>query len=222
MLAVDLLCYHEVMNDPGGSDLCRPTQARPPHPDFDDSYAGTPPWDIGRPQPIFLRLADDGAIVGRVLDVGCGTGEHVLMAGQRGLDATGVDSAPRAIAAARQKSAERGVPARFMVWDALSLADLDERFETVIDSGLFHVFDDDDRARYVKALGSVLQPGGSYLLCCFSDRQPGDWGPRRISQKEIRASFGVGWTVTSLAATRFVTNLDPPFAEAWLAIIIRS
>jgi cyclopropane fatty-acyl-phospholipid synthase-like methyltransferase len=160
--------------------------------------------------------------VGRVLDVGCGTGEHVLMAAERGLDATGVDNAPRAIAAAQRKSAERGVPARFLVWDALRLAELNERFETVLDSGLFHVFNDDDRAQYVKALESVLQPGGSCLLCCFSDRQPGELGPRRISEEDIRGSFGVGWAVTSLEATRLVTNLDPPFAEAWLAIIFRS
>jgi SAM-dependent methyltransferase len=222
VLVVDSLCYHEVMSDPGGGGLFGPTQARPTHPDFDDSYAGTPPWDIGRPQPIFLRLAEDGAIVGRVLDVGCGTGEHVLMAAERGLDATGVDNAPRAIAAAQRKSAERGVPARFLVWDALRLAELNERFETVLDSGLFHVFNDDDRAQYVKALESVLQPGGSCLLCCFSDRQPGELGPRRISEEDIRGSFGVGWAVTSLEATRLVTNLDPPFAEAWLAIIFRS
>jgi cyclopropane fatty-acyl-phospholipid synthase-like methyltransferase len=157
-----------------------------------------------------------------VLDVGCGTGEHVLMAAERGLDATGVDSSPRAIAAAQRKSADRGIAARFLLWDALRLAELDERFETAIDSGLFHVFDDDDRARYVSALESVLQPGGRLLLACFSDRQPGEWGPRRISQEDIRGSFGVGWTVARLEATRFITNLDPPFAEAWLAIIVHS
>lgn len=169
-----LLCYHEIMSDPTG---VRPTQAPSTHPDFDDSYMGTPPWDIGRPQPVFLRLADAGAIVGRVLDVGCGTGEHVLMAEARGLEATGLDSAPRAIAAAQRKAAERGVAPRFLVWDALRLAELNERFDTVIDSGLFHVFDDDDRARFIEALGAVVQPGGRYVMCCFSDRQPGDWVP---------------------------------------------
>jgi SAM-dependent methyltransferase len=189
---------------------------------FEESYAGTPPWDIGRPQPVFLGLADSGAIRGRVLDAGCGTGEHVLMAAARGLDATGVDAAPTAIAAAQRKAADRGLTARFVVWDALKLAELEEQFDTVLDSGLFHVFDDEHRARYVEALGAVVRPGGSYLMCCFSDRQPGVWGPRRVHQDEIRAAFGLGWEVESIDATQFDTNLDPPVAQAWLATITRT
>lgn len=191
-------------------------------PGFDDSYLGTPPWDIGRPQPEFLRLADAGVVTGRVLDVGCGTGEHALMAAGRGLDATGVDSAPRAIASARRKAAERGVDARFLEWDARRLGELDGRFDTVIDCGLFHVFDDDDRARYVESLAAAIPPGGRFLLCCFSDRQPGDWGPRRVAREELEASFDRGWTVTSIEAGRMVTNLDPPFVEAWLAVVERA
>jgi len=215
------LCYHESMSDPPASGSPGPGQARSPH-DFEEIYTGTPPWDIGRAQPVFLWLAEAGAIGGRVLDVGCGTGEHVLMAAERGLDATGIDIAPRAVAAAQRKAAERATAARFLVWDALRLAELEEQFDTVLDSGLFHIFDDESRARYVQALGAVLKPGGHYLMCCFSDRQPGDWGPRRISQSEIRGTFGTGWEVASIEATQFATNLDPPVAEAWLAIITRS
>src|SRR6266545_1582786 len=111
--------------------------------DFDALYAGTPPWDIGRPQPAFLALAQEGAVRGRMLDVGCGTGEHVLMAAGLGLEATGVDAAATAIDAARRKARDRGLTARFLVWDALRLAALGELFDTVLDSGLFHVFQDD-------------------------------------------------------------------------------
>jgi SAM-dependent methyltransferase len=196
-------------------------QSRTPQ-DFDEMYGGTPPWEIGRPQPVFLNLADNGAIRGRVLDAGCGTGEHVLMAASRGLDATGVDAAPSAIAIGQRKAAERGLTARLLVWDALRLGDLGEQFDTVLDSGLFHVFDDDRRARYVEALASVLPPGGRYLMCCFSDRQPGDWGPRRISQDEIRASFAGQWRIESIEAVEFETTLTPPTAQAWLSTIVRT
>jgi SAM-dependent methyltransferase len=185
-------------------------------------YAGTPPWDIGRPQPPFARLAESGAITGRVLDAGCGTGEHVLMAAAAGLDATGIDAAPSAIAAARRKAADRGLSARFVVWDATRLAEFGEQFDTVLDCGLFHVFDDEKRERYVDALGAVVRPGGTYLMCCFSDRQPGDWGPRRVRQDEIRAAFSGGWRIESIEAAEFEVNLDPGVALAWLSVITRA
>ena len=196
-------------------------QDRLPH-DFDEMYLSTPPWDIGRPQPMFVRLADAGEIQGRVLDAGCGTGEHVLMLASRGLEATGIDAAPRAIDAALAKAKERGLSPRFLVWDALRLADMGEQFDTVIDSGLFHVFDDDGRARYVDALRAVVRPGGRYLVGCFSDLQPGDWGPRRVSQREIHEAFADGWKVTSVTAVEFKINMDPPTAAAWLAMVTRA
>lgn len=189
---------------------------------FDDLYEGTPPWDIGRPQPVFADLAERGTIRGRVLDVGCGTGEHALMAAARGLEVTGVDLAPKAIATARRKAGERGLEPRLLVWDALRLDELGERFDTVLDSGVFHVFDDEARRRYVDALGAALVPGGSYLMCCFSDRQPGDWGPRRVTEGEIRDAFAAGWSITSIDPARFETTLDPPGVEAWLVTALRT
>src|SRR5579864_5129529 len=197
------------MSEPRGPDLPGPPPSHSPE-EFDEMYAGTPPWDIGRPQPVFLALAEAGAIRGRVLDAGCGTGEHVLMAAARGLEATGIDAAPTAIAIAERKAAERGLAARFLVWDALRLGELGEHFDTVLDSGLFHVFDDDRRAAYVRSLASVVPPGGQCLLCCFSDKQPGEWGPRRIRQDELRAAFADGWRVESIEAVQFETVLDPP------------
>jgi 2-polyprenyl-3-methyl-5-hydroxy-6-metoxy-1,4-benzoquinol methylase len=101
----------------------------------EDLYTSQPPWDIGRPQPAFLALADAGAIRGRVLDVGCGTGEHVLMCAGLGLDATGVDLASAALHAAKEKARDRGRTARFLLQDARHLADLGESFDTVLDCG---------------------------------------------------------------------------------------
>jgi len=197
-------------------------QPPPPEPgDFNAAYAGTPPWDIGRPQPAFLELAQSGMIVGRVLDVGCGTGEHALLAATLGLDATGIDTAPAAIAIARHKAQERGLIARFLVWDALQLASLHEQFDTVLDSGLFHVFHDANRSWFVESLAASIPAGGRYYLLCFSDRQPGGWGPRRVTQDEIRATFEDGWHVDSMEAATIHITIDPDGARAWRAAITR-
>ena len=73
--------------------------------------------------------------------------------------------------------------------DALALKELPEVFDNVIDSGLFHVFSDADRRRYVEGLASVLRPGGRLFLLCFSDAEPGNQGPRRGSRNEIEDAF---------------------------------
>ena len=113
--------------------------------------------------------------------------------------------------------------------DALALKDLPEVFDSVIDSGLFHVFGDEDRKRYVGGLASVLKPGGRLFLLCFSDAEPGDQGPRRVSGKEIEDAFAEGWVVESIEPTRYEVRPDPndiSFSEggpkAWFVVVRRA
>jgi cyclopropane fatty-acyl-phospholipid synthase-like methyltransferase len=147
--------------------------------------------------------------------VGCGTGEHALLAASLGLDAIGVDLAARAVDLARAKATERGLEPRFVVLDALDLPELDQQFDTVLDCGLFHVFSDEDRSRFVESLTAVVPTGGRYHMLCFSDRQPGDWGPRRITRDEILTAFAEGWTVDSIEPAVLEITLDPAGARAW-------
>src|SRR5947209_12805094 len=134
---------------------------------FESIYSGQPPWEIGRPQKAFIDVADQ--ITGSILDAGCGTGENALFFSKRGQTVTGIDFLEEPIKRAKQKATERGLTATFLVKDALTLKDWSERFESVIDSGLFHVFSDEDRQRYVEGLATVLKPGGRFFLACFSD-----------------------------------------------------
>jgi SAM-dependent methyltransferase len=186
---------------------------------FDEMYVGVPPWDIGRAQPEVVRLADAGGFVGPVIDVGCGTGENALELASRRLDVLGIDASPRAIAAAKAKASERGSSAEFLVADALDLGSLG--FTSALDSGVFHVFEDDERPVYAASLATVLAPRGVLQLLCFSDLQPGTFGPRRVTQQEIRASFADSWDVRQIAPVTFVTNLPELQAKAWRATILR-
>ena len=190
---------------------------------FEASYLeGAPPWDIGRAQPEIVRLAAAGRIAGHVIDIGCGTGENALYLATRGLDVVGVDSSPEAIRQAQEKAAVRGAAITFEVADVLELDDYVERFDTATDSGVFHVFDDDDRPRYARSVRHALRPGARLFLVCFSEHEPGDWGPRRVTQRELRETFVDGGRVESIDAAHFVTSLDDnPRVEAWLAAMTR-
>jgi SAM-dependent methyltransferase len=193
---------------------------------FEDLYAGPAPWDIGKPQGAFAAAAD--RVTGPVLDAGCGTGEHALFFAARGLRVTGIDFVEEALRRARAKAAGKGLKAEFLVKDATALADWGERFASVIDCGLFHCLSDDDRRRYVRGLARVVEPCGRVFLMCFSDQEPGDEGPRRVSRRELDDAFADGWEVESLQPVRIEVN--PEFTEvhfseggpkAWFAVVRR-
>jgi cyclopropane fatty-acyl-phospholipid synthase-like methyltransferase len=192
---------------------------------WERAYAnGDLPWDIGRPQPAFRRLAESGVIVGPALDSGCGTGEHALLLASLGIETVGVDVSPTAVHRAEAKARDRGLAAAFVVGNVLDLGALGRTFRSVIDSGMFHTLDDDDRERYVSQLAGSVEQAGRVFLMCFSERTPGTEGPRRVTQAEIRAAFSDGWVVERIEPERFEVRSefmrDAP--HAWLATIARS
>ncbi len=188
---------------------------------FEEAYqAGDAPWDIGGPQPEIVTLVQEGEIVGDVLDVGCGTGENALHLAGLGRRVVGIDAAPTASARAREKAAERGLAVPFLVADALDLAKLRRRFETVIDCGLFHTFDRAQRRAYAQSLCEVLSPGGALHVLCFSDEEPPGPGPHRISQSDLGDAFRGIFALTRLRAGRFERKAPEP-AKAWVATLVR-
>ena len=190
---------------------------------WDASYhEGPAPWDIGRPQPAVVRVASAGGFTGTVLDAGCGTGENALHVASRGLSVLGVDVAATALAVARAKAAERGIEAEFAEADALRLDRLGRRFDTVLDCGLFHTFDGDERPGYVASLASVTEHGGTLYVLCFSDVGP-DTGPHPVGLDELSAAFtpGDGWNVAAVEPDRVHTRYHDHGAPAWFATIKR-
>src|SRR5215469_7902523 len=191
---------------------------------WDASYHDGPaPWDFGQPQPAIVHLASEGGFAGAVLDAGCGTGENALHVASLGLQVLGVDVAETALAIAREKAEVRGIDAEFVAADTFQLGRLGRVFETVMDCGLFHTFDGDERRDYVASLRSVTERGATVYVLCFSDVGPGTGGPHPINQEELRAAFnrGNGWNVTAIEPDRIKTRLDADGAPAWLATIKR-
>jgi SAM-dependent methyltransferase len=190
---------------------------------WDAQYqSGPAPWDIGGPQPAIVRVAAAGGFAGAVLDVGCGSGENALHLASRGLPVLGVDVAETALAIAREKARDRGVDVEFAMADALELELLERTYPTVLDCGLFHTFDGDERQRYVASLASVTRRDGTLHVLCFSAAES-DTGPHPVSRQELEAAFnpGAGWQVLAIDPDRIQTRFHADGAPAWLATIRR-
>jgi SAM-dependent methyltransferase len=190
---------------------------------WDASYQDGPaPWDIGQPQPAIVRLATEDGFSGAVLDAGCGTGENALHLASLGLSVLGVDVAEAALAIARTKADGRGIELEFAAADAFQLERLGRTFRTVMDCGLFHTFDGDERSRYVASLASVTGHDGTLYVLCFRDDGP-DTGPHPVTQEELKAAFnpGSGWNVAAIEPERLQTRYHDNGAPAWLATIKR-
>ena len=186
-------------------------ETTPPLEHFDEAYRScSAPWVIGEPQPAIVELQRAGWIRSKVLDVGCGTGEHTILLTRLGYDVLGIDFAPHAVEAALVNAAEKGVDARFEVADAMNLGE--PGYQTIVDSALFHIFDDADRARYVSSLHAAVRPGGLVHVLALSDAGRG-FGPQ-VSESDIRAAFGDGWVLEALETTTYRGVVQEAQAEA--------
>jgi SAM-dependent methyltransferase len=191
---------------------------------WDASYQDGPaPWEVGGPQPAVAQLVSEGAFHGTVLDAGCGSGDNALLIASRGVSVVGFDVAETAVARAREKAAEHGVDAEFVAADALQLDELGRSFDTILDSGLFHTFDADERSQYVVSLASVAESGATLYVLCFSDEEPGAV-PHPVSQIDLYAAFTAdsGWTIVSIEARRIETRMHENGAPGWLATVRRN
>ncbi|WP_435362032.1 class I SAM-dependent methyltransferase [Haloarchaeobius sp. DFWS5] len=178
---------------------------------WEKSYTkGHTPWDLGRPQKACARLTGTGAVTGRVLSPGCGTGIHACLFAERGCDVTGVDISETAIARARERAAARDLDVTFHVGDVTDLDPTLGPFDTAVDSGAFHVFDPPERAEYVASLASVLTAGGVAHILAFGEGAPENSGPRVASRATFEESFaGPAWSLREVRETKFETQQGP-------------
>ncbi|WP_458190540.1 class I SAM-dependent methyltransferase [Haladaptatus sp. NG-WS-4] len=165
-----------------------------------------PPWDTGEPQPALVNAVGSDGLSGRVLDVGCGTGTHALWAAAEGYTAVGIDFSKEGVEQARKKAEKRGLDASFRVANALDLPDDIGTFDTVLDSGLFHAFQTEERENYARELASIVSVGGRVFLVGFAEGAPEDGGPNPITPDDVSSAFVKEWNVLETQDVAFETH----------------
>ena len=111
---------------------------------------------------------------------------------------------------------------QFRVQNALILEELGRTFMTATDSGFFHTLSDRDRPVFARSLARVLVPGGRYFMISFSDQEPSGYGPRRVSEREIRECFSNGWSVQYIQPTVLESAVKDPGPRGWLSLITKT
>lgn len=147
--------------------------------DWESCYVqGETPWDHGQPSPPLLAEIAQRPLTGRVLVIGCGPGHDVAALAAQGVDVTGLDIAPSAVAKAQQT-----YPAQadcFVIGDLFDLSpDLRGAFDTVVEHTCLSGMPPEIRALYAAGVRAALKPDGQVVGVWYinPDLDPGESGP---------------------------------------------
>jgi SAM-dependent methyltransferase len=174
-------------------------------------FEGPPPWNIGEPQPELAELIRAGKIRGDVLDAGCGYAELSLALAAHGHTVVGVDLTPTAVAAATKAAQERGLAnATFVQADITSFTGYDGRFNTIIDSTLFHSLPVEARDDYLRSVHRAAAPGASYYVLVFatgSFPEDAEFGPNIVTETELREAVSKYWEIDEIRPAYIHANV---------------
>jgi SAM-dependent methyltransferase len=193
--------------------------------DWDDAYQnqgpfeGPPPWNIGEPQPELAALAAAGKVRSDVLDAGCGYAELSLALAADGYVVVGIDLTPTAVAAANRAAQERNLSrASFVQADIITFTGYDGRFNTIIDSTLFHSLPIEGRDGYLQSVLRAAAPGANFYMLVFAKAAfppEAEFGPNTVTEGELREAVSKHWEIDEIRPAFIHANAmvfpDAPF-----------
>ncbi|CAN5459313.1 class I SAM-dependent methyltransferase [soil metagenome] len=175
------------------------------------NFEGAPPWNIGEPQPELAALIAEGKIRGTVLDAGCGYAELSLALAAQGYTVVGIELTPTAVAAATKAAEERGLTnATFVQDDITSFTGFDNRFDTILDSTLFHSIPVEGRDGYQQSVYRAAAPGASYYILVFAKGAfPAEveQKPNEVDEADLRATVGKYWEIDEIRPAAIHANM---------------
>lgn len=173
-----------------------------------------PPWSIGEPQPEISALVDAGRFHGEVLDAGCGEGAASLYLAERLYKTVGLDQSPTAIKLARAEAARRGVNnVSFAVADISSFTGYDNRFNTILDSALFHSMPVESRQGYQESIVRAAAPGASYFVLAFDTATAPSDKLSPVTADELTEAVGAYWAIDEIRPARIHANITENFSN---------
>jgi SAM-dependent methyltransferase len=176
-------------------------------------FEGPPPWNIGEPQPELSALMVADKFRSDVLDAGCGFAELSLALATEGYTVVGIDLTPTAVAAATMAAEERGLTnTSFVQADITSFTGYDGRFNTVVDSTLFHSLPVEGRDGYLSSVHRAAAPGASYYVLVFAKGAfPAEMegGPNEVDEDELRAAVSKYWAIDEIRPAYIHANIPP-------------
>lgn len=193
---------------------------------FESAYRGEapemagakPPWSIGEPQPELATLIEQGKIRGEVLDAGCGEAAISLYLAERGFTTVGLDQSPTAIELAKAEAAQRGLTnASFEVADISDFGGFDGRFDTIVDSTLFHSMPVELREGYQQSIVRAAAPGASYFVLVFDRAGMPDGPANPVTEDELREVVSKYWTIDEVKPAR-IHGVFPEGFEAFFPV----
>ena len=157
--------------------------------------SGHTPWDHGEPAPPFAEFVERmGAPAGRILIPGAGSGNDVHYFASLGARVTGLDIAPAALEAARQRNPHER--AEYLLGNILDPdPTLFGQFDWVIEHTCLCAIDPQQWEAYARAIPRLLKPGGYYLALFYRNPHDDDGPPHRIDADTIDRLFGPNFTL---------------------------